>query len=261
LIARRQLDDGHWLTGEQRPPASSPFTATAYAVRTLQTFLPDEMSEERRNRVGRAKAWLEKTSPFDTEDRAYQLLGMFWAGTQPTVLRDAREALLREQRPDGGWAQIPGGTSDAYATGEALYSLAQAAGLPASHPAYQRGLKYLATTQKTDGTWFVRSRIPAEAPVSPPYFESGLPYGHHQFISAMATCWAAAALLLALPETEHAATLPDFAPLAPKNVPSWAAPVLFGGKTDLKRLLLRVEPEQRYEQGHHGFNDGCARSR
>jgi hypothetical protein len=80
------------------------------------------MSEERRYRVGRAKAWLEKTSPFDTEDRAYQLLGLHWAGAQATVLRDAREALLREQRPDGGWAQMPAGTSDAYATGEALYS-------------------------------------------------------------------------------------------------------------------------------------------
>jgi len=57
----------------------------------------------------------------------------------------------------------------------------------------------ISSPHRRDGTWFVGSRIPTEAPASPPYLESGLPYGHHQFISAMATCCAAAGLLLISP--------------------------------------------------------------
>jgi hypothetical protein len=42
----------------------------------------------------------------------------------------------------------------------------------------------------------VRSR----APKFQPFFESGFPYGHDQWISQMATGWAAAALTLAIDE-------------------------------------------------------------
>jgi ankyrin repeat protein len=237
LIARRQLEDGHWWTAEQRPPAGSPFTATAYAVRTLQIFLPEEMKQERRMRVDRARAWLERSVAVGTEDRVYQLFGLHWSGLSFPSLDKTREALLAEQRPDGGWGQTRGSPSDAYATGQALAALTQAAGVPASHPAYQRGLKYLLTAQKPDGTWFVGSRIPTDAPVSPPYFESGFPYGHHQFISAMATCWSAAALLLALPESQNLPIPSKFPALRPRDVPPWAETVLFGEQKDVQKLL------------------------
>jgi hypothetical protein len=46
-------------------------------------------------------------------------------------------------------------------------------------------------------SWYVRSR----APKFQPYFESGFPYGHDQWISQMATGWAAAALTLAIDAT------------------------------------------------------------
>jgi ankyrin repeat protein len=237
LIARRQLDDGHWLTGEQRPPSSSPFTATALAVRALQAFLPEEMGQERRMRIDRAEAWLEHSRTANTEDRVYKLFGLSWAKGASASLAKAREELLAEQRPDGGWGQMSGRPSDAYATGEALAALNEAAVVPASHPAYQKGLRYLLATQKPDGTWFVGSRIPAEAPVSPPYLESGLPYGHHQFISAMATCWAAAALLLAIPASPNPPAPLELSSLRPAAPQPWTETVLFGGKGDVQRLL------------------------
>ena len=105
------------------------------------------------------------------------------------------EAVARAQRGDGGWAQIDGLASDAYATGSALVALHEAGGLPSNDPAYRRGVAFLVRTQKDDGTWFVASR---SKPFQP-YFESGFPYGKDQFISVAASGWAAAALALALP--------------------------------------------------------------
>ena len=83
--------------------------------------------------------------------------------------------------------------SDAYATGQALYAM-NAAGESATSATYQKGTTYLLSTQREDGTWFVRSR----AFGFQPYFDAGFPYGTDQFISAAATAWAAIALSLGL---------------------------------------------------------------
>ena len=63
-------------------------------------------------------------------------------------------------------------------------------GLPASDPAVQRGTAFLLRTQADDGTWHVKSR----AMKIQPYFESGFPYGHDQWISQAGTAWASIAL-------------------------------------------------------------------
>jgi squalene cyclase len=94
------------------------------------------------------------------------------------------------QREDGGWSGNPYLKSDAYATGEALYALYESGAISTSEPAYRRGVDYLLRTQYPDGSWYVRSR----AMKFQPYFESGFPYGHDQWISAAATSWASMAL-------------------------------------------------------------------
>ena len=80
--------------------------------------------------------------------------------------------------------------SDAYATGEALYALNAAGKMRDHDPVYQKGVKYLLRTQAADGTWHVKSR----SIWVQPYFESGFPYGHDQWISAAGTSWAVMAL-------------------------------------------------------------------
>jgi hypothetical protein len=124
------------------------------------------------------------------EDRAFQLLGLTWAGGNKENIRKAARALLAEQRSNGGWAQIPTLESDAYATGQALVALQDSGALGASDPAYKRGIQFLMSTQFEDGSWYVRSRDIAIMP----FFESDFPYGRDQWISVAGTNWATMAL-------------------------------------------------------------------
>jgi len=124
-----------------------------------------------------------------------QLLGLGWAKLDSEDVSERVRGLLAEQRPDGGWAQLPGLETDAYATGQALVALHWGARVPASDPAYQRGISFLLRTQFADGSWLVRTRaFPFQQPK-----ESGFPHGKDQWISAAGTSWAAMALGLALP--------------------------------------------------------------
>ena len=106
------------------------------------------------------------------------------------------------QKPDGGWNQLDQLASDAYATGVALYALAQS-GMSPQDPVYRRGVDYLLSTQLSDGSWHVRSR----APKLQPYFQSGFPHDHDQWISSAATAFAAAALAEAMQPARQSATL------------------------------------------------------
>jgi mono/diheme cytochrome c family protein len=104
-------------------------------------------------------------------------------------------SLRRGQRADGGWAQLPTLESDAYATGEALYTLAQFVKDPMADPAWRRGLRFLLETQQDDGTWHVARRaFPFQ-----PTMKSGFPHHRDSWISAAATSWAVLALTQALP--------------------------------------------------------------
>ena len=89
--------------------------------------------------------------------------------------------------------------SDAYATGMSLYAL-YVSGVPVARSSYQAGLRYLLDTQAPDGTWHVRTR---SLPVQP-YFESGYPYAHDQWISAAGAAYATMAIAAAI-EPQRAA--------------------------------------------------------
>jgi hypothetical protein len=123
------------------------------------------------------------------------LLGLHWAGEPAEKLMYVAKTLLKAQRNDGGWAQLPSLESDAYATGEALYTLAQIVKDPRTDPAWQRGLRFLLESQEDDGTWHVARRtFPFQ-----PTMNSGFPHHRDSWISAAATSWAVLALTQASP--------------------------------------------------------------
>jgi hypothetical protein len=192
-LKRRQGLDGRWSVATLRPPMeSNDIEVTAMSMRALQLFAPPSRRAEYQQAVDRARAWLTSARANATEERAFRLLGLAWSNAPSGAIGEALRQLIATQRPDGGWAQDAAMSSDAYATGEALVAMRQSGAVPPDDPALRKGIEYLLRTQYEDGTWYVASRsVPIQS-----YFESGFPYGAHQWISAAATAWATTALAL-----------------------------------------------------------------
>ncbi len=194
-MAESQDVDGGWLAGEVqlRPPISqSHFAATARVVRALQAYAFPARKQEFTERIARAGAWLKRARPITTEDLTMRLSGLTWSGAADRDRREAAKALLALQRSDGGWGGNPHMKSDAYATGVALTALIESTALSTDDSAYRRGVEYLLSTQFPDGSWHVRSR----SIKFQPYFESGFPFGHDQWISTAATAWGVQAIAI-----------------------------------------------------------------
>ena len=197
-LLRWQKDLGHWKPLNERPPTEeSPFTTTYLSVRALRRFARDQHQGRAAERISGARTWLEATPADSTEDLVFRLRALNVAEAPKNQLRRARQDLLDAQQPDGGWRQLPDMATDAYATASALVSLHEAAELPTTHPAYQKGLNWLLRAQLPDGSWHVKTR---SDPIQT-YFESGYPHGRDQFISVTAAGWATTALLQALSPT------------------------------------------------------------
>ena len=249
-IASRQKPDGHWITLDQRPPQSySSFTTTAISLRAIQLYGHPKMAADTEARVEKARAWLASSTPHTTEERVMRLLGLAWAGADRATLDPAARDLEGRQQSDGGWNSLDGRSSDAYSTGEALVALHDAGEVATSNPAWQRGIRYLLSTQQPDGSWHVVSRLHPPAPVSPPYFETGYPYGHDQFISTMGSSWAVRALAEALGAPRKIET-PILNEAAPGGVEPWAETILFGTPGELRVLLdKKFDPDSATKSG------------
>ena len=188
-----QDEGGEWHNNLPRPPLqTSDVAPTALAVYGLKKYGFPGREAEISERVVRAKKWLANVNPANTEERAYQLLGLAWAGESQQKLRLLAEELIKEQRSDGGWAQLPSLEPDAYATGLSLFALAQA--ICTDAPEYRRGLAYLLGTQAEDGTWHVRAR----AYPFQPTMRSGYPNSRDSWISASGASWATMAIAAAV---------------------------------------------------------------
>ena len=235
-IARWQRD-GHWITSDFRPPhSSSTFTATATAIRAIRFYMPQELAAERDLAIRNARQWLYETRPESTEDAAFRLMGLAWAGASADQTRGAVVDLLALQKSNGGWAQLQDYDPDAYSTGEALYALHEA-GLPIADRAWQKGARFLISTQAKDGTWRVRTRMLSPAEVSPTYFSTGFPYKKDEFLSYAGTTWAVMALLSSLPEIAADPSVhTQVSPVADLPVP-WARTALLGTAQELAALL------------------------
>ena len=236
LIAR-QRPAGDWSGLNQRPPSSSSdFAKTALGVRAVQLFHHRADAEAAGHAVARAATWLTSHQAPDTEGRVYQLLGLHWTGSNSATRRRLARELIATQRNDGGWGSIEGRASEAYSTGEALFALHEAGEVATSDVRWQRGLAFLTRTQAVDGSWHVPSRLHDPARLSPPYFESGYPYGDDQFISVAGAAWAVMALAQALPSV----AIP-VEPMRPATgsttVEPWVETTVFGTVDELRGLL------------------------
>jgi squalene cyclase len=127
------------------------------------------------------------------EDYTMRVLGLKWAGMDTADVNGAAQQLRGLQREDGGWAQLPTLSSDAYATGKALYALRAAMGAKADQAVLNKGVRYLRETRHEDGSWKVVTRA---YPLQP-LVDNGFPYGRDQWASVSASSWAVMGLLAA----------------------------------------------------------------
>jgi len=190
-IAAHQMKDGSWTGWAPRPPMESgDIQATALGLRALQLYGPAGRKAEFDARIAHAREWLKHATPVTTEEKAMRVFGLAWAKASRSDISAAATVLLREQREDGGWAQLPALPSDAYATGKVLVALHEAARISSSVEMYTRGVEFLRRSQQPDGSWIVKTRSFPFQPLK----ESGFPHGRDQWISAAGTSWAAMAL-------------------------------------------------------------------
>ncbi|MEO7414406.1 MAG: c-type cytochrome domain-containing protein, partial [Opitutaceae bacterium] len=171
------------------PMEDGPIVGTAWAALAVRDYAPAGRERERADSQRRSAQWLATQQPATHNDAVFQLLGVHWSNAKPNEEIVAR--VVRTQRADGGWSQLPGIDSDAWATGTALYALHEAGGMAATDPVYQRGVAFLLRTQFEDGSWWVKSRTWAFQP----HFDGQFPHGKDQWISQGAAGWATLALL------------------------------------------------------------------
>ena len=195
-LLARQMPDGRWLgNGLNRPPSEySTISHTAIATGGLVSYPIPARKKEIANSLRRAQQWLLASEPKSAEERGMRLMGLVWTEAPRSSVQAAIRAIRAEQDAGGGWSQFSRTDPDAYATGLSLYAL-HIAGVSATDEAYRKGVAFLLGTQYQDGTWLVRTHsFPVQR-----YFESGFPYGRHQWISASGTSWASLAIAQTLP--------------------------------------------------------------
>lgn len=191
-----QQKDGYWDVQTNRPPSEESKIHTSYfAIHFMNRFVRGEDLKNRVNlAVEKSRPWLIASKPNSQEDFNGKLKAFRTLKVAPEKINTIRQKILNQQNEDGGWSQLSEMGSDAYATGQTLYTLLSET--PTSdrddkfNDAVNKARDYLLRTQKKDGSWFVKTR---SKPIQK-FFDNGDPHGKNQFISISATSWATAAL-------------------------------------------------------------------
>lgn len=192
FLLKSQIEDGHWSRNSNRPPLQeSEITSTVMSVHFMQKYADESQKPRVAESVAKAKKWLFAAKINSQEDRNSQLSALLMLRGEKEKVAAVKAAILKAQRADGGWGQIDSMESDAYATGQTLWTLRHM-GTKSDDEEFRRGVAFLLKTQQDDGSWFVKTRA---KPVQV-FFDNGDPHGKSQFISTAATAWAIAALAM-----------------------------------------------------------------
>jgi dienelactone hydrolase len=198
-LMKSQQPEGYWKRSSLRPPSeASNFTTTYLALRALEAFGQEQDSDAISQAKQSAARWLASAKAEETEDQVFQLLAWSYVDPIGDLSTTLATQLQKQQREDGGWAQLAEMESDAYATSTVLYALRAAGALATTDAEWTRGIAFLLDRQEEDGSWW----IPSRSNPFQPYYETGFPHREDQFISTTTTAWATVALLQSLPETE-----------------------------------------------------------
>lgn len=185
LMFSLQHANGVWFSVDTWPPFESNSyqlaTVAAMAVGMAPGWLEKPMSTEVELGVARLREYFRRVEP----PHDYARVALLWASQHLSGLMDAGardktvQMILSHQRPDGGWSirtfaepeqwgrgnragrlraeeSFGDPASDGHQTGLALVVLS-GAGVPASHPAIERGVEWLKANQRQSGRWWTKS--------------------------------------------------------------------------------------------------------
>src|SRR5262245_28395993 len=195
-----QGEDGSWrLSYEFRPIGSSPEVLTALALLALSA--PDAPDMGQAGKAAREKGfkWLRAANA-DDEPQAAALRLILWRrlGLPATEWEPLVKKLRGAQNADGGWGQTNGAGSDAYATGQALYALAEA-GAKTGDEAVRKAQAFLAKAQREDGSWVMVSRA---------VMRDGKPPKNLEPITHAGSAWAVMGLVRSAPDLAKPGSAP-----------------------------------------------------
>jgi squalene-hopene/tetraprenyl-beta-curcumene cyclase len=209
-----QGEDGSWkLSSEFRPIGSSPETLTALALMALSAPSAPDMGAAGKAAREKGLKWLRAANA-DDEPQVAALRLILWRrmGLPATEWEPLVKVLRGAQNAAGGWGQTNGAKSDAYATGQALYALAEAGAKPGDEPV-RKAQAFLAKTQREDGGWAMVSRA---------IMRDGKPPKDLSPITHAGSAWALMGLVRSAPELGKSddpttKTLFEFLGKAPKR--------------------------------------------
>lgn len=158
-VVHDQGANGSWKrVNESRPILSSPDTLTTLAILALSAPNAPDLGEPGKAAQQKALQWLQATSP-DDELQPIALRLILWhrLGRPSAEWEPLVQQLLQAQNADGGWGQLKNAPSDAFATGQTLYALAEA-GAKSNDAAIKKAQSFLGKSQREDGAWAMTSR-------------------------------------------------------------------------------------------------------
>lgn len=154
-MLEQQRGDGAWLAkgqfpSQRRPLAETDAVVTMWMLRALERD-GVQRSAEMTKRLAKARQFVEASKGDSTEWLAWRSL------TTKTQQRDEFvKRLLAAQNDDGGWGWRAGEASNAYASGVALFALAEQK--QAAEPRIKVA-KWLLANVEDDGSWPTPSRL------------------------------------------------------------------------------------------------------
>jgi hypothetical protein len=197
LVLDDQDKDGAWrLMYVWEPHGSTPDVMTTVALLALSAPNAPDLGAEGKAALEKGLKWLAAATPADTPQAdGLRLLLAKRRGRPLAEWEPFAKRLAARQNVDGGWGQAKGMKSDAHATGQALYALAEA-DLPPDSPVVAKARAFLVSSQKADGSWEMASR---------PGGPGGKSAKNLAPITLVGTAWATLGLIRSAPAAEKPA--------------------------------------------------------
>jgi hypothetical protein len=197
LVLDDQDKDGAWrLMYVWEPHGSTPDVMTTLALLALSASNAPDLGAEGKAALEKGVKWLATATLADTPQAdGLRLLLAKRRGRPIAEWEPFAKRLIARQNGDGGWGQTKGMKSDAHATGQALYALAEAE-LPPDSPVVAKGRAFLVSSQKADGSWEMASR---------PGGPGGKSAKNLAPITLVGSAWATLGLIRSAPAIEKAA--------------------------------------------------------